>query len=99
MSVKGMNFGHMSKMKLPSEAAVASEHWSNFTNSVEIPSLDLMEHMQQGGNAQIMFLSFKNLHKILPPPENQQDNELRYVFYKTICAAKKRPLLREIRFF
>ena len=78
MSVKGMNFGHMNKLKLPSEAALASEHWSNFTNSVDIPSLDLMEHMQRGGNAQIMFLSFKNLHKILPPPENQQDEELRY---------------------
>ena len=78
MSVKGMNFNHMNKMKLPSEAAVASEHWSNFTNSVDIPSLDLMEHMQQGGDAQILFLSFKSLHELLPPPQNEQEKPLRY---------------------
>ena len=78
MSVKGVNFGHMSKLRLPSMAATASEHWTNFTNMVEIPSLDLMEHMQQGGDAQILFLSFKSLHQLLPPPQNDQEKPLRY---------------------
>ena len=78
MSVKGVNFGHMSKLRLPSMAATASEHWANFTNMVEIPSLDLMEHMQQGGDAQILFLSFKSLHQLLPPPQNDQEKPLRY---------------------
>ena len=55
-----------------------SKHWSNFTNMVEIPSLDLMEHMQQGGDAQILFLSFKSLHQLLPPPENDQEKPFRY---------------------
>ena len=79
MSVKGVNFGHMSKLRLPSEAATASENWANFTNRVEIPSLDLMEHMQQGGDAQILFLSFKSLHALLPPPQDNQDKDLRYL--------------------
>ena len=77
MSVKGVNFGHMSKLRLPSEAATASENWANFTNRVEIPSLDLMEHMQQGGDAQIIFLSFKSLHALLPPPQDNQEKDLR----------------------
>ena len=68
----------MSKLRLPSLAATASKHWSNFTNMVEIPSLDLMEHMQQGGDAQILFLSFKSLHELLPPPQNEQEKPLRY---------------------
>jgi hypothetical protein len=73
MSVKGVNFGHMSRMKLPSVAAVASKNWSNYSDFVEIPSLDLMERMQQGGGAQIIFLSFKGIQELLPPPENIQD--------------------------
>lgn len=77
LSVKGVNFGHMSKLRLPSQAATASENWSNFTNMVEIPSLDLMEHMQQGGDAQILFLSFKSLHRLLPPPQNEPEKPYR----------------------
>ena len=81
MSVKGVNFGHMSKLRLPSEAATASENWANFTNRVEIPSLDLMEHMQQGGDAQIIFLSFKSLHALLPPPQDNDEKDLRFVYF------------------
>ena len=73
MSVKGINFGHMSKLRLPSEAAVASENWSNFSNSILVSSLDLMEHMQRGGEAQIIFLSIKTLQNLLPPPENMDN--------------------------
>ena len=78
MSVKGVNFGHMNKLRLPSPAATASENWSNFTNMVEIPSLDLMEHMLGHGDSQILFLSFKSLHQLLPPPQNDQEQPLRY---------------------
>ena len=82
MSVKGVNFGHMNKLRLPSPAATASENWSNFTNMVEIPSLDLMEHMLGHGDSQILFLSFKSLHQLLPPPQNDQEQPLRYDFFK-----------------
>ncbi len=83
MSVKGVNFGHMSKLRLPSEAAVASEGWTKYKDTAMVPSLDLMEHMQRGGVAQIIFLSFKGLSDILPPPQDNQESQHRQVYQWT----------------
>ena len=43
LSVKKVNFRHMSRTRFPSRDATASQHWSTYTDRVEIASLDLMQ--------------------------------------------------------
>ena len=65
LSVKKVSFRHMGRTVFPSSAATASKFWSDYTDRVEIASLDLMENMDFGGASHIILIGFKNLNQIM----------------------------------
>ena len=74
--MKKMNFHHMGHTVFPSNAAIASKDWSNYSDHLEIPSLVLMEHMQRGrGITEIVFASFKSLGYILQNQTSKNDKK------------------------
>jgi len=64
MTVKRLNFHHMSHLRFPSAAARATREWLDYDDAVDVPSLVLMENMERNG-AEVVFLAFKNLHNLL----------------------------------
>ena len=64
MSVKRLNFHHMSHLRLPSAASRSTRDWSSYTDSADVPSIVLMENMERDG-AEIIFAAFKNFNNIL----------------------------------
>ena len=55
----------MGRIIFPSSAAIASKHWSNYQDHLEVPSLDLMKNMEMTGASHIIFLSFKNIDVLM----------------------------------
>ena len=60
MSVKKLNFRHMSHLKFPSAAAKATREWTRYGDTLDVPSLVLMENMERTG-AEVVFMAFKNM--------------------------------------
>ena len=65
LSVKKVNFRHMGRTKFPSREATASHLWSDYTDRVDIASLDLMQNMEIGGESHTILLGFKNLDNLM----------------------------------
>ncbi|XP_059091180.1 latrophilin Cirl-like isoform X2 [Tigriopus californicus] len=60
ISVRNVSFRQMLPMNLPSEAALAAKDWSGRTESVMVPPVVLMENMERGGGANVVFVMIKN---------------------------------------
>lgn len=73
MSVKKVNFRHMTHLRYPSKASKATKEWMNYTDTVDIPSLVLMENMDRTG-AETVFMVFKDLKTILEGTQHGDDN-------------------------
>jgi hypothetical protein len=54
----------MSHLKFPSQAVKASKEWSQLEESVDVPSLVLMENMGRDG-AEVVFVAFRDLSAIV----------------------------------
>ena len=65
LTAKKINFRHMGRTTFPSAAAIASRYWINYEDNIEIPSLDLMKHMEMSGASHIILLVFKNIDIIM----------------------------------
>ncbi len=63
MSVKKLNFHHMSHLRFPSLASKSTKDWTGYFDRVDIPSLVLMENMEREG-AENIFVAFKDLNDI-----------------------------------
>ena len=61
MSVRKLDFRHMSHLTFPSVSALATRGWSSSSiPSVDVPSLVLMENMERTG-AEVVFAAFRTL--------------------------------------
>jgi hypothetical protein len=63
MSVKKLNFHHMSHLRFPSRASKSTKEWTEYYDEVDISSLVLMENMEREG-AENIFIAFKDLNDI-----------------------------------
>ena len=64
MSVKKLNFLHMTRLHFPSAASRATRDWSDYTDQAEVPSLVLMENMERDG-AEVVFVAFKDISTVV----------------------------------
>ena len=64
IAVKKLNFRHMSHIHFPSAASKATKDWMNYSDRVDVPTLDLMENMDRDG-ATVVFMAFKDLASIV----------------------------------
>ena len=74
MSVKKVNFRHMTHLRYPSKASKATKEWQNYTDTVDIPSLVLMENMDRTG-AETVFMVFKDLKTVLDGSHRQRGTD------------------------
>lgn len=64
LTVRKISFRNIHRTQLPSLASLATPNWKNYTDSIQIPALVLMENMNTEAS-QIIFLSMRNLDKLL----------------------------------
>lgn len=64
MSVKKVNFRHMSHLHFPSTASKATKDWVSYHDTLDMPSLVLMENMERDG-AETIFIAFNDLASVL----------------------------------
>lgn len=69
MSVKKVNFHHMHHLRFPSPASRATKDWTNYEDTLDVPSIVLMENMGRNG-AEIVFVAFRDLASILDLKRN-----------------------------
>ena len=66
LTIRKISFRNIRSAKFPSRASLATPVWHQYQDQVEIPALVLMESMQ-GDAAQVVFLSMRNIDKLLVP--------------------------------
>ncbi|TRY70105.1 hypothetical protein TCAL_13311 [Tigriopus californicus] len=64
MSVKKMNFNHMIHMRFPSHASKATKEWMSYQDTIDVPSLVMMENMDRSG-AEMIFFAFKDVASLI----------------------------------
>ena len=64
LSVKKLNFHHMSHLRFPSLASKSTKEWTDYRDHADIPSLVLMENMERVVGAENIFIAFKDLDDI-----------------------------------
>ena len=64
LSVKKLNFHHMSTLRFPSLASKSTKEWTDYRDHADIPSLVLMENMERIVGAENIFIAFKDLDDI-----------------------------------
>ena len=64
LSVKKLNFHHMSHLRFPSLASKSTKEWTDYHDHADIPSLVLMENMERLVGAENIFIAFKDLNDI-----------------------------------
>ena len=64
LSVKKLNFHHMSHLRFPSLASKSTKEWTDYHDHADIPSLVLMENMERVVGAENIFIAFKDLNDI-----------------------------------
>ena len=99
MSVKKVNFHHMTHLRFPSPASKATQEWSDYEDTVDVPSLVMMENMERSG-AETIFFAFKDIAPLINlASANEEENGLGPDFYvnsHVVFASMKvkhRPLL------
>jgi len=71
LTVRKISFRNIRGTFFPSLASLATPYWKDYSDKMEIPALVLMENMNSEGS-QVVFLSLRNLEKLLIPGESNQ---------------------------
>jgi len=70
LTVRRISFRNIHRTHLPSVASLATQAWRDYSDSVEVPALVLMENMQAEG-AMLVFLSLKHMEELAGAPGGQ----------------------------
>ena len=70
LTVRRISFRNIHRTHLPSVASLATPAWRDYSDSVEVPALVLMENMQAEG-AMLVFLSLKHMEELAGAPGGQ----------------------------
>jgi len=70
LTVRRISFRNIHRTHLPSIASLATPAWTDYSDSVEVPALVLMENMQAEG-AMLVFLSLKHMEELAGAPGGQ----------------------------
>merc|ERR1712012_1485112 len=74
LTVRRISFRNIHRTHLPSVASLATPAWRDYSDSVEVPALVLMEKMQAEG-AMLVFLSLKHMEELAGAPGGQMVTE------------------------
>merc|ERR1711936_923871 len=70
LTVRRISFRNIHRTHLPSVASLATPAWRDYSDSIEVPALVLMENMQSEG-AMLVFLSLKHMEELAGAPGGQ----------------------------
>ena len=72
LTIRKISFRNIRGTRFPSAASLATPLWKEYEDNIEIPAIVLMESMGTEA-AQVVFLSMRNMDKLLVPSSDQPD--------------------------
>merc|ERR1719192_2709299 len=72
LTVRKISFRNIRGTVFPSLASLATDIWQNYTDTIQIPAVVLMENMNREA-AQVVFLSMRNMEKLLLPGSDSSE--------------------------
>ena len=92
MTVRRMSFRNIHRVHLPSMASLATPTWRDYQDTVEVPSLVLMENMGAEG-AHVIFLSWRHMEELVEVEEGRVVNS--QVVHLSFGGEVGKPVVRE----
>lgn len=74
LTIRKISFRNIRGTHFPSAASLATPVWKDYEDNIEIPAIVLMESMGTEA-AQVVFLSMRNIDKLLAPSSIEEDNK------------------------
>ena len=72
LTIRKISFRNIRGTQFPSRASLATDIWQNYTDTIQIPAVVLMENMNREA-AQVVFLSMRNMEKLLLPGSDSSE--------------------------
>ena len=73
LTIRKISFRNIRGTQFPSRASLATETWQNYSDTIQIPAVVLMENMNREA-AQVVFLSMRNMEKLLVPASDESES-------------------------
>ena len=73
LTIRKISFRNIRGTQFPSRASLATDIWQNYSDTLQIPAVVLMENMNREA-AQVVFLSMRNMEKLLLPRSDESES-------------------------